>query len=155
MTDEGIAPTLTVSDHPHPTFADARPPSPAQAGEGLFLRAADAAAILVIDQGTTSTRAIVFGPDALPVAIAQEEFRQIYPHPGWVEHDPEDLWRTTLVDGAHAPSATRPSAGLTVAALGITNQRETALVWDRKTGAADPQRHRVAGPAHGRRSAPT
>ena len=48
--------------------------------------------ILVIDQGTTSTRAIVFGPDATPIATGQQEFRQIFPQPGWVEHDPEDIW---------------------------------------------------------------
>ena len=52
--------------------------------------------ILVIDQGTTSTRSIVFGLDAAPVASAQAEFQQLYPRPGWVEHDPETLWRTTL-----------------------------------------------------------
>ena len=90
-------------------------------------------AILVIDQGTTSTRAIVFGPDAVPVAAAQEEFRQIYPQPGWVEHDPEDLWRTTLSTARQAVTAAE-SAGFAVAALGIANQRETVVVWDRKTG---------------------
>src|SRR6201999_4243592 len=52
--------------------------------------------ILVVDQGTTSTRSIVFGPDAAPVASAQQEFKQIYPRPGWIEHDPNDLWTTTL-----------------------------------------------------------
>jgi glycerol kinase len=90
--------------------------------------------VLVIDQGTTSTRAIVFGPDALPVATAQEAFRQIFPHPGWVEHDPRDLWQTTL-STARTALAQAKAAGLTVAALGITNQRETAVVWDRRTGA--------------------
>ena len=90
-------------------------------------------AILVIDQGTTSTRAIVFGPDALPVAAAQEEFPQIYPHPGWVEHDPNDLWRTAL-STARIALAKAADQGLTVAAMGIANQRETALIWDRKTG---------------------
>ncbi len=89
--------------------------------------------ILVIDQGTTSTRAIIFGPDATPVAMAQEEFRQIFPQPGWVEHDPEDLWQTTLSTAREALA----KAGLQaseVAGLGITNQRETALVWDRASG---------------------
>ena len=52
--------------------------------------------VLVIDQGTTSTRAMMFGPDAAPVTIAQQEFRQLFPRAGWVEHDPEDIWRTTL-----------------------------------------------------------
>jgi len=89
--------------------------------------------VLVIDQGTTSTRAIIFGSDATPIAMAQEEFRQIFPQPGWVEHDPEDLWRTTLSTAREALA----KAGLKaseVAGLGITNQRETAVVWERATG---------------------
>ena len=89
--------------------------------------------VLVIDQGTTSTRAIVFGPDAAPVASGQQEFRQIFPRPGWVEHDPEDIWRSTL---ATAREALR-RAGLapsTLAGVGIANQRETTLVWSRTTG---------------------
>jgi glycerol kinase len=92
------------------------------------------AAILVIDQGTTSTRAIVFGPDAMPAAMAQMEFPQIFPRPGWVEHDPEDLWRTTVETGRAALAEAR-AKGFAVAAVGIANQRETALVWDRETGA--------------------
>ena len=92
-------------------------------------------AILVIDQGTTSTRAIVFGPDAVPVASAQEEFPQHFPRAGWVEHDPKDLLRTSL-STARIAMARAEEAGFTVAALGIANQRETALVWDRRTGAA-------------------
>ena len=91
------------------------------------------AAILVIDQGTTSTRAIVFGADGTPVASAQEEFRQIFPQPGWVEHDPEDLWRTTLSTG-RAALAKASENGHEVVALGIANQRETTLVWDRRSG---------------------
>jgi glycerol kinase len=89
--------------------------------------------ILAIDQGTTSTRSILFGPDAAPLATAQKEFRQIYPHPGWVEHDPTDIWDTTLSTMREVLS----QAGLTaadVAAIGITNQRETTLVWSRETG---------------------
>ncbi|MCB8883613.1 glycerol kinase GlpK [Acidisoma cellulosilytica] len=89
--------------------------------------------ILVIDQGTTSTRAIVFDAAMKPVASAQEEFPQIFPHPGWVEHNPETLWATTL-GTARAAIA---EAGLTasdIAGLGIANQRETALIWDRATG---------------------
>jgi glycerol kinase len=89
--------------------------------------------VLVIDQGTTTTRAIVFGPDALPVVTAQEAFQQIYPHPGWVEHDPRDLWQTTL-STARTALTKAEDKGLKVAALGITNQRETAVVWDRRTG---------------------
>ncbi|MGO8919828.1 MAG: glycerol kinase GlpK [Stellaceae bacterium] len=89
--------------------------------------------VLVVDQGTTSTRSIVFGADAAPVATAQQEFKQIYPHPGWIEHEPEDLWQTTLATMREAlrKAALQPGD---LAALGIANQRETALVWSRKTG---------------------
>ena len=89
--------------------------------------------ILALDQGTTSSRAIVFGEDGAPRAAAQEEFRQSYPKPGWVEHDPEEIWRTQLSTARRALA----EAGLQprdVAAIGITNQRETAVVWDRETG---------------------
>ena len=89
--------------------------------------------ILVIDQGTTSTRAIVFGPDGLPAASAQEEFPQFFPQSGWVEHDPKDLWRTSL-STARIALGHAEAKGLTIAALGITNQRETVVVWDRRTG---------------------
>ena len=92
-------------------------------------------AILVIDQGTTSTRAIAFGPDAAPVASAQEEFPQHFPRPGWVEHDPKDLIRTA-VSTARIAMTRAEEAGHRIVALGIANQRETALVWDRRTGAA-------------------
>jgi glycerol kinase len=89
--------------------------------------------VLVVDQGTTSTRAIVFGQGCSPVAMEQQEFKQIYPHPGWIEHDPEDLWRTTLATMQEVLG----KAGLEprdIASVGITNQRETTLVWDRATG---------------------
>ena len=89
--------------------------------------------ILVIDQGTTSTRAIVFDRRMRPVAQAQEEFPQIYPQPGWVEHNPETLWATVLGTARAALN----KAGLTasgIAALGIANQRETTLVWERASG---------------------
>jgi glycerol kinase len=91
--------------------------------------------ILVIDQGTTSTRAIVFDAAVAPVVSAQLEFTQLYPQPGWVEHDPEEIWQTVVATARRALA----SAGLTVsdvAALGITNQRETVVVWDRRTGKA-------------------
>src|ERR1700678_939816 len=89
--------------------------------------------VLVVDQGTTSTRSIIFGPDAALVAMAQEEFPQIFPQGGWVEHDPESLWRTTLSTARQALSraGVEPSA---LAGLGIANQRETTLVWSRTTG---------------------
>ena len=89
--------------------------------------------VLAIDQGTTSTRAIVFDAGAAPVAMAQTEFPQHFPASGWVEHEPEDLWTTTLATGREAMA----KAGLTaadIAAIGITNQRETALVWERDGG---------------------
>lgn len=90
-------------------------------------------ALLAIDQGTTSTRSIVFDRRLKPLALAQREFRQIYPAPGWVEHDPEDIWSTTFATMREAVG----KAGLTskhIAAVGITNQRETTVIWDRATG---------------------
>lgn len=89
--------------------------------------------ILAIDQGTTSTRAILFDRAAQVLAVEQREFPQHYPQAGWVEHDAEDIWRDTLAvaNGAIAKSAVDISA---VAAIGITNQRETIVVWDRSTG---------------------
>jgi glycerol kinase len=89
--------------------------------------------ILAIDQGTTSSRAIVFDAGLTPVAMEQQEFRQIYPVPGWVEHDPEDIWSTVLATARGALARAGVSARQ-VAALGITNQRETAVLWDRGTG---------------------
>ncbi|TWI83742.1 glycerol kinase [Lacibacter cauensis] len=89
--------------------------------------------ILALDQGTTSSRAIVFAHDGSIVSVAQKEFTQIFPQPGWVEHDPEEIWSTQL--GVAAEAITK--AGLTteqIHAIGITNQRETTVVWDRKTG---------------------
>jgi len=91
--------------------------------------------ILVIDQGTTSTRGIVFDASVAPVATARQEFSQIYPRPGWVEHDPEEIWTSVLGTVRRALG----EAGLGAAdivALGITNQRETVVVWDRRTGRA-------------------
>ena len=87
-------------------------------------------AILAIDQGTTSTRAIVFSAEGQPLAIARRELPQHYPGPGWVEHDPDDLWQGAL-DTAREALA---EAAVPVAAVGITNQRETTLLWDRRTG---------------------
>ncbi|RLJ51689.1 glycerol kinase [Litoreibacter meonggei] len=89
--------------------------------------------ILAIDQGTTSSRAIIFDGDMKIVASAQEEFKQHFPQSGWVEHDPDDLWSTT----AGTCRAAIERAGITaeeIAAIGITNQRETTLVWDKTTG---------------------
>lgn len=91
--------------------------------------------ILAIDQGTTSTRSILFRTDLTVAAVAQEEFPQHYPASGWVEHDPEDLWRTS-VSTMRAVMAKAGASAAEVAAIGITNQRETTVVWDRGTGAA-------------------
>ena len=89
--------------------------------------------ILALDQGTTSSRAIVFDHDGAIKGLVQREFEQIYPHPGWVEHDPAELWATQMSVAVEAlsRSGSRPRD---IAALGITNQRETAIVWERKTG---------------------
>jgi len=89
--------------------------------------------VLAIDQGTTSSRAILFDRRGRPVASAQQEFRQHFPHPGWVEHDPRDLWDTSR--GAALAALRKAGAGRgDVAAVGIANQRETTLVWERATG---------------------
>jgi glycerol kinase len=89
--------------------------------------------LLAIDQGTTSTRAILFDRTLDPVASAQQEFRQIYPAPGLVEHDPEDIW-TSVVATVRAVMAKANLRAADIAALGITNQRETAIIWDRESG---------------------
>ncbi len=89
--------------------------------------------ILALDQGTTSSRAIVFDAEGRVRGQAQKEFRQIFPQPGWVEHDPRDIWSSQFGVAQEAIAA----AGLRapdVAAIGLTNQRETTLIWDRKTG---------------------
>jgi len=88
--------------------------------------------ILALDQGTTSSRAILFNRAGQPAYIAQQEFEQLYPQPGWVEHRPEDIW-SSEVDAARrviAESGVKPDQ---IAALGITNQRETTIIWDRET----------------------
>lgn len=90
--------------------------------------------ILSLDQGTTSSRAILFDADGRIVAVAQREFPQIYPQPGWVEHDPETIWNSQLAVAREVLSV----RGLTpqdIASIGITNQRETTILWDRETGA--------------------
>ena len=89
--------------------------------------------VLAIDQGTTSSRAIVFGPDLSILGSGQREFTQHYPASGWVEHDPEDIWRTTVETARQALAAAGLGAS-DIAAIGITNQRETCVVWDRRTG---------------------
>ena len=91
--------------------------------------------ILVIDQGTTSTRTIVFDARVAPVAAAQQELTQIYPRPGWVEHDPEEIW-ASVVATARQALAKAELTGSDIAAIGVANQRETVVIWDRGTGKA-------------------
>ncbi|HEX7205340.1 MAG TPA: glycerol kinase GlpK [Xanthobacteraceae bacterium] len=88
--------------------------------------------LIAIDQGTTSTRAIVFDAALAPIASAQQELRQIYPAPGLVEHDPEEIWSATLATVRAVMARAGVEAG-DIAALGITNQRETTIIWDRAT----------------------
>ncbi len=88
--------------------------------------------LIAIDQGTTSTRAIVFDASLAPVATAQQELRQIYPAPGWVEHDPEEIW--SAWSRPCARRWRRRLAAKDIAGIGITNQRETTIVWDRANG---------------------
>ena len=90
--------------------------------------------ILAIDQGTTSSRAILFDAQMQPAAVAQQEFTQHYPASGWVEHEPEDLWTSVLATCRDCLDKAGVSAG-DLAGIGITNQRETTVVWDAETGA--------------------
>ncbi|MCB1380017.1 MAG: glycerol kinase GlpK [Alphaproteobacteria bacterium] len=89
--------------------------------------------ILAIDQGTTSSRAIVFDGKLKPKGVGQKEFRQFFPKSGWVEHDPEEIWASVLTVCKAALRKAKAKAGQ-VCAIGITNQRETVVIWDRKTG---------------------
>src|SRR5512146_2546407 len=89
--------------------------------------------ILALDQGTTSSRAIVFDRTGTIRAVAQREFTQIYPRPGWVEHDPNEIWATQSAVALEAVARAGVRGG-DLAAVGITNQRETTILWDRATG---------------------
>jgi glycerol kinase len=89
--------------------------------------------ILALDQGTTSSRAILFDHGGAVVAVAQREFPQIFPKPGWVEHDPKEIWASQIAVAAEAVARAQAGAR-SVAAIGIANQRETTVVWDRATG---------------------
>ena len=89
--------------------------------------------LLAMDQGTTSCRAIIFSSDGTMVGTAQKEFTQIFPHDGWVEHDPTEIW-ATQIGVAHEALAKTGLDGADIAAIGITNQRETTVVWDKHTG---------------------
>src|SRR5918993_2818701 len=89
--------------------------------------------VAAIDQGTTSTRCILFARDGLPAAAAQQEHKQVYPRPGWVEHDPAEIWQRTqdVVAAALRSAGAGPGE---VVAVGVANQRETTVVWDSETG---------------------
>ena len=89
--------------------------------------------IMALDQGTTSSRCILFDQEGRICSMAQREFRQYYPHPGWVEHNPKEIWSSQLSVGAEA-MALIGAAEENIAAIGITNQRETTIVWNRETG---------------------
>ena len=89
--------------------------------------------LLALDQGTSSSRSIIFRPDGSILASAQAEFRQIYPQPGWVEHDPLEIWQSQLGTARQALAQSGLSAS-SMASVGITNQRETTVVWRRDTG---------------------
>ena len=101
-----------------------------------------------IDQGTTSTRFMIFDHGGTVIGVDQKEHEQIYPKPGWVEHDPDRDLDAHAGGGRRARSQKAELQASDLAAVGITNQRETTVVWDRTTGDADPQRARVAGHAH-------
>src|SRR6266498_4313770 len=96
--------------------------------------------ILALDQGTTSSRAILFDHHGAIRAVAQKEFTQIFPFPGWVEHDPQEIWASQIGVAVEAlgRAQVRPKE---VAAIGITNQRETTIIWDRETG--EPIHHAI------------
>ena len=89
--------------------------------------------ILSFDQGTTSSRAIIFNKNGSPVSVAQKEFEQIFPKPGWVEHDPGEIWSSQISVAAEVVSKAKLKSD-DIQAIGITNQRETTVVWDRETG---------------------
>ncbi|HLN60692.1 MAG TPA: FGGY family carbohydrate kinase, partial [Symbiobacteriaceae bacterium] len=96
--------------------------------------------ILALDQGTTSSRAILFNKDGLPVAQLNQEFPQIYPQPGWVEHNPTAIWESQVAVARQLLDQAGVTA-LEIAAIGITNQRETTVVWDKTTG--EPVHHAI------------
>lgn len=89
--------------------------------------------IMALDAGTTSNRCILFNEDGEICSMAQKEFRQMFPNPGWVEHDANEIWSTQLGVAVEAMSKIGATAA-DIAAIGITNQRETAIVWNKETG---------------------
>ena len=105
--------------------------------------------ILSLDQGTTSSRAILFDQNGQMKSVAQKEFQQYYPHPGWVEHDALEIWETQLSVAREAIAKLGISAR-EIAAIGITNQRETTILWDKRNG--KPIYHAIVWPRSPRRS---
>ena len=105
--------------------------------------------ILAIDQGTTGTTCLVFDRDGQIRGRAYSEFRQHFPRPGWVEHDPNEIWEVTRRVASHALADARADTG-SLDAIGITNQRETVVAWDQRTGEPVSQRAGLAGPPHRR-----
>ena len=89
--------------------------------------------VMALDQGTTSSRAIIFDKAGTLVSVAQKEFTQIFPQPGWVEHDPTEIWSSQIGVATEAMAKAGLEGG-NITAIGITNQRETTIVWDRETG---------------------
>src|SRR5258706_15373614 len=102
--------------------------------------------IIAIDQGTTSSRALLFNERGEIVSTAQQEFTQFFPRSGWVEHDPEEIW-STQNDVLHKVIRDHSIDASSIAAIGITNQRKTTVIWDRKTGV--PVHPAIVGQAKG------
>src|SRR5690554_7712092 len=96
--------------------------------------------LLSIDQGTTSSRAILFTPQGTIAGVEQQEFQQYFPHSGWVEHNPEEIWQSTL-QSIQKLMAKKHLTAADIIAAGITNQRETTILWDRKTGEPRSEEH--------------
>ena len=96
--------------------------------------------IMALDQGTTSSRCILFDKEGAICSMAQKEFTQIYPQPGWVEHNPREIWSSQMAVVTEAMANIGVSAQ-DIAGIGITNQRETTIVWDKKTG--EPVYHAI------------
>ena len=104
--------------------------------------------IMALDAGTTSNRCILFNEQGDMCSVAQKEFTQYFPKPGWVEHDADEIWSTQYEVAGQAMANINATAA-DIAAIGITNQRETAIVWDKNTGGKpDSQCHRVAVPPY-------
>ena len=105
--------------------------------------------VMALDAGTTSNRCILFNERGEMCSVAQREFKQYFPKPGWVEHDADEIWASMLGVAVEAMSRIGATAA-DIAAIGITNQRETSIVWDKKTGGSYLPRDRVAMPSNQR-----